>query len=80
MPGLKRLSGSQVIVILAGFGFNVVSQKGSHVKLKRHIDGKPQTLTIPNHKEIDTGTLRAIFNQAAQYIDHEQLRRAFYTE
>jgi len=80
MPGLKRLSGSQVIAILAKSGFQVVSQKGSHVKLKRYINEKSQTLTIPNHKEIDTGTLRAIFNQASQFIDSEQLKGEFYTE
>lgn len=80
MPGLKRLSGSQVIAILVKSGFQVVSQKGSHVKLKRYIEGKPQTLTIPNHKEIDTGTLRAIFNQASQFIDTDQLKREFYTK
>jgi len=80
MPGLKRLSGIQLIAIFAKFGFQVISQKGSHVKLKRFSDGKSQTLTIPNHKEIDTGTLRAIFNQASQFIDSEQLRNFFYTE
>ncbi|NLF41664.1 MAG: type II toxin-antitoxin system HicA family toxin [Bacteroidales bacterium] len=80
MPGLKRLSGAQVISLICRYGFEVVSQKGSHVKLKRFIDNKSQTLTIPNHKEIDTGTLRAIFNQASQYIDPEILRNDFYTE
>jgi len=80
MPGLKKLSGSQVIAILVKAGFQVISQKGSHVKLKRFIDSKPQTLTIPNHKEIDTGTLRAIFNQASQYIDPDRLRREFYSD
>ena len=80
MPGLKRLSGLQVIAIFTRTGFKIISQKGSHVKLKRYINEKSQTLTIPNHKEIDTGTLRAIFNQASQFIDADQLKREFYTE
>lgn len=33
MPKLKRLSGQDVIKILAAFGFAVAGQKGSHVKL-----------------------------------------------
>lgn len=80
MPGLKRLSGAEVIAILGRFGFQIISQKGSHVKLKRLVDGISQTLTIPNHREIDTGTLRAIFNQSSRYIEHEQLRKFFYSE
>ena len=80
MPGLKRLSGQQVIKILGDFGFKQVSQKGSHVKLKRIFDERSQTLTIPNHKELDTGTMRAIYYQASQYINPEDLRKEFYHE
>ncbi len=80
MPKPKRLSGRQAIRILEGFGFKQVSQKGSHVKLKRYIEGKSQTLTIPDHKELDTGTLRAILHQASQFIDPDSLKKEMYTE
>lgn len=59
MPKLKKLSGKEVISILNQFGFEVIDQRGSHVKLRRTKDNFKQTLLIPNHKEIDTGTLRA---------------------
>lgn len=58
---LRRLSGTDVVKILTGFGFVVVAQKGSHVKLKRVVEGNPQTLTIPRHKELDKGTLTTIY-------------------
>ena len=35
MPRLKRLSGAEVIQILGEFAFQVHSQKGSQVKLRR---------------------------------------------
>jgi hypothetical protein len=35
MPRLRRLSGSEVIRILEDFGFAVLTQRGSHVKLRR---------------------------------------------
>lgn len=35
MPKLKRLSGAEVVDILASFGFQIHSQKGSHIKLRR---------------------------------------------
>ena len=79
MSKLKTLSGGEVIRILSRFGFGVVSQKGSHVKLRRVLsDGTKQTLTIPLHEELDRGTLRAIFRQALRYIPEEELRPHFY--
>ena len=81
MPRLRRLSGSKVIHILEGFGFTVHAQAGSHVKLRRiGPHGQKQTLTVPRHKELDTGTLRAIFRQASRYVADADLRPHFYTE
>ena len=61
MPKLRRLSGAELIRILGRFGFEVYSQRGSHAKLRRvKVSGEVQTLTVPTHGELDTGTLRAI--------------------
>jgi len=80
MPRLKVLSGEDVIKILESFNFVVVAQKGSHIKLRRKVDRISQTLTIPNHKELDKGTLRAIFNQASKYISETELIPYFYSD
>lgn len=80
MSSLRRMSGRQVIAVLATFGFDVASQKGSHVKLRRISEsGERQTLTIPNHPEIDTGTLHAIIRQASRFIQVELLKSHFYS-
>jgi predicted RNA binding protein YcfA (HicA-like mRNA interferase family) len=80
MPKLRSLSGEDVIRIFSQFGFEIVSQKGSHVKLKRILsNGTKETLTIPFHKELDKGTLRAIFRQALRYFPEEQLKPCFYS-
>ena len=39
-----------------------------------------QTLTIPRHRELDTGTLQAIFRQASRFVPQEELREEFYTD
>jgi len=78
LPELRNLSGHEVIDIFSGFGFSIVSQKGSHVKLQRIAHGRKQTLTIPLHKEIDKGTIKAIIRQASQYIPMEEINRFFY--
>lgn len=81
MPKLKVLSGPDVIRIFSLLGFKVISQRGSHVKLRRLLTGGiQQTLTIPNHKELDRGTLVAIYRQALRYIPENELRPHFYSE
>ncbi len=79
MPKLRVLSGKEVVKILSKFGFEVISQRGSHVKLRRILpDGAKQTLTVPLHDELDKGTLKAIIRQASKYIPEEKLRPHFY--
>jgi len=78
MPKLKRLSGAEVIAILEQFGFQVYSQRGSHVKLRRVSETAKETLTIPNHRQLDTGICRAIYRQACRYIPESDLFRYFY--
>ena len=81
MPKLKRLSGDEVIAILGQFHFTIHTQRGSHVKLSRtSLSGNRQILTVPRHRELDIGTLQAIFRQACRYAPEEQLRPLFYSE
>lgn len=78
MPKLRRLSGAEVIAVLRRFGFEVVSQRGSHIKLKRANVSGTQTLTVPAHAELDTGTLRAILRQSARFVPEQDLYPHFY--
>ncbi|MEI6396432.1 MAG: type II toxin-antitoxin system HicA family toxin [Verrucomicrobiota bacterium] len=81
MPKLKRLSGSETVSILQRFGFSIRSRRGSHIKLRRISQaGEKQTLTVPNHRELDSGTSQAVFRQACRYIAPEELRRFFYAD
>ena len=79
MPKLKIIGGRDAVQIFNSFNFVVVSQKGSHIKLKRiTITGTKQVLTVPDHKEIDRGTLKGIINQASKYIPLAELQSRFY--
>jgi predicted RNA binding protein YcfA (HicA-like mRNA interferase family) len=64
MQKLPRLSGKEVIKILLGIGFVSIRQKGSHIFMKKETKDRPVTLVVPNHKEIDKGTLLEIIRQA----------------
>ena len=68
MPKLRTLSGSDLIRTFARFGFQEISQRGSHVKLRRAlVNGVRENLTVPLHDELDRGTLQAIYRQESRY-------------
>jgi predicted RNA binding protein YcfA (HicA-like mRNA interferase family) len=60
---LPLVSGVQLCKILEKIGYFIDHQTGSHIIL-RHKDPPHRRLTVPNHKEIAKGTLRAIIRQA----------------
>ena len=81
MPKLRALSGADLQRIFARFGFTNHSQRGSHVKLRRiTANGERETLTIVTHREIDRGTLQAIYRQALRYIPQADLAPHFFVE
>ena len=64
MTKLPRLSGKEVVKALSKAGFEIVRQRGSHVIMKKQTsEGKIATV-VPNHKEVDRGTLLEIIRQA----------------
>ena len=61
----RGVGADRLVRMLAVYGYSVVRQKGSHVRL-RH-DGPPAHLiTIPLHASLKTGTLHAILSEVAE--------------
>jgi predicted RNA binding protein YcfA (HicA-like mRNA interferase family) len=54
------VSGLEVVRALAKVGFSEVSQRGSHLKLRK----EGRTVIVPMHRELARGTLRSILRQA----------------
>jgi predicted RNA binding protein YcfA (HicA-like mRNA interferase family) len=67
MSKLPRLSGRDCVKALEKVGFEVKRQEGSHIVLRRN-DPFAQ-LVVPDHKELDRGTLRAIIRQSGLNVD-----------
>lgn len=67
MTRLPRVSGRECVRILARAGFTVKRQHGSHIVLRRE-DPFAQ-IVVPDHPELDRGTLRAIIRQAGLSVD-----------
>ncbi len=68
MSSLPRISGREAITALAKAGFEKDRQKGSHVVLR---DRAPphRRIVVPDHRELATGTLRAIIRQAGLTVE-----------
>ncbi|MBI2654248.1 type II toxin-antitoxin system HicA family toxin [Candidatus Woesearchaeota archaeon] len=64
MMKLPVLSGREVIKILKKVGFEEKRQKGSHVILAKETEQGKKAVVVPNHKEVDKGTLLEIIRQS----------------
>ncbi len=67
MTSLPRISGRDCVAALTKKGFQFKRQNGSHIILRR-ADPFAQVV-VPDHKELDRGTLRAIIRQAGLSVD-----------
>ena len=63
------VSGKEMIKYLSNQGFEIVSRKGSHVRLKKLAEPRNLIVIIPDHKELAQGTLRSILRQAGITFD-----------
>jgi predicted RNA binding protein YcfA (HicA-like mRNA interferase family) len=83
MPRLRRLSGKDVLKILADLGFELYSQSGSHIKVQRIAeDGSKQRIIVPVHgsKQLKMGTLKSIYRSALAFVPEEILKTLFYAD
>jgi predicted RNA binding protein YcfA (HicA-like mRNA interferase family) len=64
MPKLPTPSAREIIRALSSQGFQVASQKGSHIKMKKIAPNDTRIVIIPDHPEIPAGTLKSIIRQA----------------
>jgi predicted RNA binding protein YcfA (HicA-like mRNA interferase family) len=62
MAKIPLLSARKVITALVRLGYIVDHQKGSHIVLKNLEDTR--TIVVPDHPELDRGTLKSILKQA----------------
>lgn len=68
MSKLPQVSGPELVLALEKLGFSVRRQHGSHIIMRRD-DPYAQTV-VPNHRQIDRGTLRAILRQIGITPEH----------
>jgi predicted RNA binding protein YcfA (HicA-like mRNA interferase family) len=70
-PRQPVVSGAELIRALERDGWQVVRQRGSHVRLKK--PNRRNALVVPLHKEIRKGTLAGILRDAG--LTPDELRK-----
>lgn len=61
---LPILSGRKVCKALSQLGYYKARQKSSHIILKKKLNPEGhRTVVVPNHKEVEKGTLKEILNR-----------------
>ena len=68
-PKLPSISGRKAITVFETIGYQVVRQKGSHIRLRddKNPDHKP--LTVPDHKSLKAGLLRTLIRDAGLSVE-----------
>jgi predicted RNA binding protein YcfA (HicA-like mRNA interferase family) len=67
MPNVPLLSGREVVRVFENFGWQVARQRASHIILVK--EGARATLSVPDHKEVARGTLRALIRAAGLTVE-----------
>lgn len=55
------VSGEQLIKVLSRLGYEIIRQKGSHVRLGKSTKAGDHKITVPLHDELAKGTLNDTF-------------------
>ena len=67
MGRLANISGNEAVKAFGKAGWQVMGQVGSHVMMCK--TGVRANLSIPQHKELSIGTLRALIRAAGMSVD-----------
>lgn len=63
MPKLPQVSGDDVVRLLRSLDYEVVRQRGSHIRLRKATPLGEHNITVPAHRIVAKGTLSDILNR-----------------
>ena len=69
MPKLPLVSAKKAIKAFEKIGYQIVRQRGSHIRMRHKTDINKQPITIPEHKTIGKGLLRKLLRDTELTIE-----------
>lgn len=65
----RDISGDELANMLRRhYGYQVIRQRGSHMRLESTLRGTEHRVTVPRHREVSIGTLSGIIYDVAGYV------------
>jgi len=65
----RDLGGEDLARLLSRYGYRMVRQTGSHMRLLSTTKNFEHRITIPKHKPLRVGTLSKILKEVASYLE-----------
>jgi len=70
MPNIPRdISGRDLAKFLKIYGYEIIRETGSHIRLGSSIKGYEHKITIPDYKFIKIGTLNNLLIDVSSYLN-----------
>lgn len=79
----RDLSGDELVRLLRrNYGYRVIRQRGSHLRLASNFRGTEHRASVPRHRELNVGTLSGIISDVAEYLGltSTEVRRALFDD
>ena len=79
----RNIPGNELARLLhRRYGYEIIRQRGSHMRLSTNIAGTTHRVTIPNQRPLRVGTLNSILSDVAEYlgISQSELRRNLFDD
>ena len=65
----RDLSGAEFAKLLRRYGYEVIRQSGSHIRVRSAAKGSEHQVTIPAHNPLKVGTLSGILLEIATSLE-----------
>ena len=65
MPKLPQVSGDDLVRLLSSLGYEVIRQRGSHIRLRKATPIGEHNITVPTPSILAKGTLADILNRVS---------------
>jgi predicted RNA binding protein YcfA (HicA-like mRNA interferase family) len=73
VPKIPRdISGRKLAKLLEKYGYQIIRETASHIRLISNFKDKEHKITVPDHHPIKIGTLNNILNDLANYLEMDK--------
>ena len=63
----RDISGDRLAALLQRYGYRIVRQRGSHLRLSAPGSDGDHRITVPRHRQLRVGTLNAVLRDVANF-------------